>query len=194
MRGSGAWDTGLRQGVRLPCPEGVLWQPQTVDMRPCVRILAKGAHTHSLMQITLQPKRNQNQTNQVAIFIHKIEEPKKEAAAVSVAALPAPLLPITQKLKARAFGALVLMYLKVKSPIHVSVPCRSGANFKLLFARPRGQPGASASVSASASAGFAACSIKRIKSRAGICTTPHPKTPKKKNKNNNSRRKRGAQP
>lgn len=179
MRGSGARGMGLRQGVRLPCPGGILWQPQTVDMSPCVRILARGARTHTLMQITLQPKRNQNQTNQVAIFIHKIEEPKKEAAAASVAALPAPLLPITQKLKARAFGALVLMYLKVKSPIHVSVPCRSGANFKLLFARPRGQPGAAVSASAdvSASAGCAACSIKRIKSRAGICTTPPHPTP-----------------
>jgi len=47
----------------------------------CVRILRWLIHTHANITAAicymLQPKRNQNQTNQVAIFIHKIEEPKK---------------------------------------------------------------------------------------------------------------------
>jgi len=69
--------------ARLKPPEGIYFMaaPDTPDTCVCVRILRWLIHTHANITAAicymLQPKRNQNQTNQVAIFIHKIEEPKK---------------------------------------------------------------------------------------------------------------------
>jgi len=66
-----------------PLKAFILWLPQThqTHVCVCVRILRWLIHTHANITAAicymLQPKRNQNQTNQVAIFIHKIEEPKK---------------------------------------------------------------------------------------------------------------------
>lgn len=82
--------THTDRGERGSCPlkAFILWQEQPTRVHVCAYVSFARTHANTKWRgwQRLQAKRNQSQTNQVAIFIHKIEEPRKMGS--EEAALP----------------------------------------------------------------------------------------------------------